>query len=169
MRARRAMLAASIRRLSSLVRIVYIVSVKNNSRRLAAHCSSSCLCWLFAKTNIKQGESFFVTTDCGDYTSCVEFRRHGTEFPVCGTSCRFPLYYKTKKACFDSKDFALGREGQGGDLTKAEGGGHDLISAGSDAVVECLGDLSDEPVGAQEEKKTCDTTGRLLPVFRIPF
>ena len=56
------------------------------------------------------------------------------------------------KSCFDSKEFALGREGQGGDLVEPEGAGHDLISPGGDAVVERLGDLSDESVGAQESQ-----------------
>ena len=56
------------------------------------------------------------------------------------------------KSCFDSKEFALGREGQGGDLVEPEGAGHDLISPGGDAVVERLGALSDESVGAQESQ-----------------
>ena len=54
------------------------------------------------------------------------------------------------KTCSESKDSRLGREGPGGDLAEPEGGRHDLISADGDAVVERLGGLSNESVGADE-------------------
>ncbi len=58
-----------------------------------------------------------------------------------------PPYHKTVKACFDSTDSALGRGGRSGDLAEPEGGGHDPMAAGGEAVVERRRDLSDEPVG----------------------
>ena len=79
---------ANILWLQSLVKIVYITSVKNNSSRFAAHGSS--FVWVGRqKTNIKQGKSFFVTTNWDDCTMHIESQLHGTELTVCCTSRRF--------------------------------------------------------------------------------
>ena len=76
---------ANILWLQSLVKIVYITSVKNNSSRFAAHGSS--FVWVGRqKTNIKQGKSFFVTTYWDDCTMHIESQLHGTELTVCCTS-----------------------------------------------------------------------------------
>src|SRR6266446_586893 len=53
------------------------------------------------------------------------------------------------------------------EFTKLECGAHDLLSSGSDSVIEGLGNFTNQTMGAQQTKQTSDLSSSLLTRFGV--